>query len=110
MMVVPLEIIIGNAFAVAVNKGKTFLSFSVIEKYAEDVRENVTPRKMIYYFGRDEMRKTLQSSPSFIEAEENGVRGIRFVGNPSVQELRNKYSGHIPLDLAVAFSRTKLNL
>ena len=110
MMVVPLEIIIGNAFALAVNKEKIFLSFSAIEKYAKDVRENVAPRKIIYYFGRDEMRKTLQSCPSFVEAEENGIRGLRFVGNPSVQELRNKYSGHIPLDLASAFSRTKLDL
>lgn len=89
-----------------------FLPFSVIEKYADDVRNIVfNQRKVVFYFCRDEMRRTLENCSSiFVEAEEHGVRGIRFIGNLSAMELIEKYRGYLPLDLAIAFSRTKLDI
>ena len=52
-----------------------FLPFSVIEKYADDVKNAVcNQRKVVFYFGRDEMRRTLENRSSiFVEAEEHGV-------------------------------------
>ena len=107
-----LETVIGNAFAHALDKGISFLPFSVIEKYADDVRNAVfTQHKVVFYFGRDEMRRTLKNCSSvFVEAEEHGVRGIRFIGNLSAMELIEKYRGYLPLDLAIAFSRAKLDI
>ena len=107
-----LETVIGNAFAHALDKGVFFLPFSVIEKYADDVRNAVfTQRKVVFYFGRDEMRRTLGNCSSiFVEVEDHGVRGIRLIGNLSAMELIEKYRGYLPLDLAVAFSRTKLDM
>lgn len=111
MTQIALETIIGNAFAHALDKDISFLPFSVIEKYADDVRNFANQRKIIFYFGRDEMRKVLQNCSSvFVEAEEHGVRGIRFVGTLSARELVEKYAGYLPLDLAVAFSRIKLDM
>lgn len=94
------------------DKGISFLPFSVIEKYADDVRNDISNQhKVVFYFGRDEMRKTLQNCSSiFEEAKEHGVRGIRFIGTLSAEELVEKYAGYLPLDLAVAFSRTKLDM
>lgn len=112
MTQIALEIVIGNAFAHTLDKGISFLPFSVIEQYADDVRNAVaTQRKVVFYFGRDEMRKTLRNCSSiFEEAEEHGVRGIRFIGTLSAKELFEKYNGFLPLDLAIAFYRTKLNV
>lgn len=109
---ISLETVIGNAFAHALDKGVFFLPFSVIEKYADDVKNAVcNQRKVVFYFGRDEMRRTLGNCSSiFVEAEEHDVRGIRLIGNLSAMELIGKYRGYLPLDLAVAFSRTKLDL
>lgn len=57
------------------------------------------------------MRKALQNCSSiFEEAKEHGVRGIRFIGTLSAEELVEKYAGYLPLDLAVAFFRTKLEM
>ena len=111
MTQIALETIIGNAFAHALDKDISFLPFSVIEQYADDVRTSIAvQRKIVFYFGRDEMRKTLQNCSSiFEEAEEHGVRGIRFIGILSAKELFEKYNGYLPLDLAITFYRTKLN-
>ena len=107
-----LETVIGNAFAHVLDKGIFFLPFSVVEKYADDVRNTVfNQHKVVFYFCRDEMRRTLENCSSiFVEAEEHGVRGIRFIGNLSAMELIEKYRGYLPLDLAIAFSRTKLDI
>ena len=112
MTQIALETVIGNAFAHALDKGISFLPFSVIEQYADDVRNSIAvQRKIVFYFGRDEMRKALRNCSSiFEEAEEHGMRGIRFIGSLSARELVEKYAGYLPLDLAVAFSRTKLNV
>lgn len=112
MTQISLETVIGNAFAHALEKGISFLPFSVIEQYADNVRNAIaTQRKVVFYFGRDEMRKTLQNCSSvFEEAKEHGVPGIRFIGTLSAEELVEKYAGYLPLDLAVAFSRTKLDM
>lgn len=97
MVKIPIETIIGNAFIQVLEKGITYVPFSVIENYA---------REIFFYFSRDEVYKAVNELGDSFELCDDGIRCDKDI---DIEKLREIYLGWLPLDLAVIFSETKIS-
>ena len=106
---IPLETIIGAAFVQSLEKGYNFIPFEVLENYVSQVGL-ITKRKISVYFSRERMDEALDELGNKFEIMEiDKVRGIKCSGT-DIEKLRERSIGWLPLDLAIAFSQTKINL
>lgn len=105
MIKIPIETIIGNAFIQALEEGITYVPFSVIENYAEEIQKR-SNRKIFFYFSRDEVYKAVNELGDAFELCDEGIRCNRDI---DIEKLREIYLGWLPLDLAIIFSETKIS-
>ena len=98
MVKIPLEILIGNVFIQALEEGITYVPFSIIEDYAREIQNK---RNVYFYFSRDEIRKAIDENFELCN------KGIKC--NISIEELKEKHLGWLPVDLAIIFSETKIS-
>lgn len=106
---IPLGTIIGAAFVQSLEKGYNFVPFEVIESYIYRVGL-ITNRKLFVWFSRDRMAAAINElGDKFEITEVDRVRGVKCSGT-DIEKLRDKSLGWLPLDLAIAFSETKINL
>lgn len=105
MVKIPIETIIGNAFIQALEKGITYVPFSVIESYAEEVKKR-SDRNLFFYFSRDEVHKAVHELGNGFKVYGSGIICDKDV---DTNALKEKYLGWLPLDLAVIFSEIKIS-
>lgn len=106
---IPLETVIGAVFIQSLEKGVSFVPFSIIEEYARLV-ESISQRKLFVWFSRDRMRLAVDELGEMFDIiEMDGVRGVMCLGDVDVERLRGRSFGWLPLDVALAFSETKVD-
>lgn len=106
---IPLETVIGAAFVQSLEKGRNFVPFEVIESYIYRVGLT-TNRKIFVWFSRERVDAAVKELGNEFEITEvNRVRGIKCSGT-DIEKLRERSIGWLPLDLAIVFSQTKINL
>ena len=104
-----METVIGAVFVQSLEKGISFVPFSMIEEYARRV-ESINQRKLFVWFSRDRMRSSVDKLGEMFDIVEiNGVRGVMCLGDVDVERLRERSLGWLPLDFALAFSETKVD-
>lgn len=100
---IPLETVIGAVFVQTLEKGISFVPFSMIEEYARLV-ESISQRKLFVWFSRDRMRSAVDElGEMFDVVEVDGVRGIMCLGDVDLEKLRERSIGWLPLDVVAAF-------
>ena len=106
---IPLETVIGAVFVQSLEKGISFVPFSMIEEYARQV-ESISQRKLFVWFSRDRMRSAVDELGEMFDiVEVDGVRGIICLGDVYIERLRERSLGWLPLDVAIAFSKATLD-
>ena len=105
MIKIPIETVIGSVFIQALEKGITYVPFSVIEDYAREIQKR-SNRKIFFYFSRDEVYKAINELGDAFELCDEGIRCNKDV---DIEKLRGIYLGWLPLDLAVIFSEIKIS-
>lgn len=106
---IPLETVIGAVFIQSLEKGVSFVPFSIIEEYARLV-ESISQRKLFVWFSRDRMSAAVDTLGEMFDiVEVNCVRGVMCLGDVDVERLREQSIGWLPLDVAIAFSETKVD-
>ena len=104
---IPLKTVIGAVFVQALEKGISFVPFSMIENYACRV-ESISQRKLFVWFSRDRMRSAVDDLGEMFDiVEVDGVRGIMCLGDVDLEKLRERSIGWLPLDVALAFSEAR---
>lgn len=100
---IPLETVIGAVFVQSLEKGISFVPFSMIEEYARRV-ESISQRKLFVWFSRDRMRSAVDKLGEMFDiVEVDGVRGIMCLGDVDLEKLRERSIGWLPLDVVAAF-------
>ena len=95
-----LETVVGAVFVQALEKGISFVPFSTIEDCARRV-ESISQRRLFVWFSRDRMSAAVDTLGEMFDiVEVNCVR---------VERLREQSIGWLPLDVAIAFSETKVD-
>ena len=102
---IPIKTVIGNAFIQALEKGITYVPFSVIEDYAREIQKR-SNRKIFFYFSRDEVYKAMDELGDAFELYDKGIRCDKDI---DIEKLREIHLGWLPIDLAVIFSETKIS-
>lgn len=102
---IPIETIIGSVFIQALEKGITYVPFSVIENYAREIQKR-SHRKIFFYFSRDEVYKAMDELGDAFELCDEGIRCNKDI---DIEKLREIHLGWLPLDLAVIFSEIKIS-
>lgn len=106
---IPLETVIGAVFIQSLEKGVSFVPFSIIEEYARLV-ESISQRRLFVWFSRDRMSAAVDTLGEMFDiVEVNCVRGVMCLGDVDVERLREQSIGWLPLDVAIAFSETKVD-
>lgn len=105
MLEIPIETIIGNVFIQALEKGITYVPFSVIENHAREIQKR-SRRKIFFYFSRDEVYKAMDELGDKFELCDDGIRCDKDI---DIEKLREIHLGWLPLDLAVIFSEIKIS-
>lgn len=105
MIEIPIETIIGNVFIQALEKGITYVPFSVIENYAREIQKR-SNRKIFFYFSRDEVYRAVDELGDAFELYDKGIRCDKDI---DTEKLRELHLGWLPLDLAVIFSEIKIS-
>ena len=105
MIEIPIETIIGNVFIQALEKGITYVPFSVIENYAGEIQKR-SSREIFFYFSRDEVYKAVNELGDKFELCDEGIRCDKDI---DIEKLREIHLGWLPLDLAVIFSEIKIS-
>ena len=104
-----LETVVGAVFVQALEKGISFVPFSTIEDCARRV-ESISQRRLFVWFSRDRMSAAVDTLGEMFDIIEiNGVRGVMCLGDVDVERLREQSIGWLPLDVAIAFSETKVD-
>jgi hypothetical protein len=106
---VPLETVVGAVFVQSLEKGISFVPFSMIEEYARRV-ESISQRKLFVWFSRDRMRSAVDELGEMFDiVEVNGVRGVICLGDVDIERLRERFLGWLPIGVLIAFSETKVD-
>ena len=106
---IPLETVIGAVFVQALEKGISFVPFSMIEEYARRV-ESISQRKLFVWFSRDRIRSAVDELGEMFDiVEVDGVRGILCLGDVDIERLRERSLGWLPIGVSIAFSETKVD-
>ena len=105
MVKIPIETIIGSVFIQALEKGTTYVPFSVIENYAREIQKR-SSREIFFYFSRDEVYKAMDELGDAFELCDEGIRCDKDI---DIEKLREIHLGWLPIDLAVVFSETKIS-
>lgn len=106
---IPLETVIGAVFVQSLEKGISFVPFSMIEEYARRV-ESISQRKLFVWFSRDRMRSSVDKLGEMFDiVKVEGVRGVICLGDVDLQKLRERSLGWLPIGVSIAFSETKVD-
>lgn len=106
---IPLETVISAVFVQALEKGISFVPFSMIEEYSRRV-ESISQRKLFVWFSRDRIRSAVDElGEKFDIVEVDGVRGIMCLGDVDIERLRERSLGWLPIGVSIAFSETKVD-
>lgn len=106
---IPLETVIGAVFVQSLEKGISFVPFSMIEEYARRV-ESISQRKLFVWFSRDRMRSAVDKLGEMFDiVEVDGVRGIMCLGDVDLEKLRERSIGWLPLDVVAAFLEARVD-